>query len=157
VTVEEFTAHLEAVRTVSRGYLAKCPSHADRHPSLSIKEGDRGVLVKCWAGCTIEAITQAMGLSMRDLFYDTNPDPATLHEARARRQAERNREWTEYHLSGLDADSQREAQRLVEQARNIDISEWAGVQLEQALNVLAAAHRRLQREGSNYYDFAINL
>ncbi|EHJ57982.1 hypothetical protein NSU_pLA1088 (plasmid) [Novosphingobium pentaromativorans US6-1] len=28
-----------------------CPSHADRTPSLSIRQGDRGILVTCHAGC----------------------------------------------------------------------------------------------------------
>ncbi|AOH87150.1 virulence-associated protein E (plasmid) [Sphingomonas panacis] len=35
------------------GYIAmcRCPAHADRDPSLSIRQGDRGMLVTCFAGC----------------------------------------------------------------------------------------------------------
>lgn len=31
--------------------MCRCPAHADRTPSLSIRQGDRGILVKCFAGC----------------------------------------------------------------------------------------------------------
>lgn len=48
---------------------ACCPAHKDKHPSLSIKECDDGiVLLKCWAGCTATDITTAIGLDLRDLF-----------------------------------------------------------------------------------------
>ncbi|MBZ6383035.1 DUF7146 domain-containing protein [Sphingomonas sanguinis] len=35
------------------GYKAmcRCPAHADKTPSLSIRQGDRGLLVTCFAGC----------------------------------------------------------------------------------------------------------
>ena len=36
-----------------RGWMARCPAHDDRTPSLSIAQGDDGrVLLKCHAGCT---------------------------------------------------------------------------------------------------------
>ncbi len=28
-----------------------CPAHDDRTPSLSLRDGDCGIIVKCWAGC----------------------------------------------------------------------------------------------------------
>lgn len=31
--------------------MCACPTHADRTPSLSIRQGDRGILVTCHAGC----------------------------------------------------------------------------------------------------------
>lgn len=31
--------------------MCACPAHADRTPSLSIRQGDRGILVTCHAGC----------------------------------------------------------------------------------------------------------
>ncbi|MBY0307047.1 MAG: toprim domain-containing protein [Sphingomonas sp.] len=31
--------------------LCRCPAHDDKTPSLSIRQGDRGILVKCFAGC----------------------------------------------------------------------------------------------------------
>lgn len=64
---------LSGVTTKVHEYKALCPAHADRHPSLSIKPGYRGILLKCWAGCALFEILQAIGLSESDLFYDA-PD-----------------------------------------------------------------------------------
>ena len=48
---------------------ARCPAHEDHQPSLSIREGDDGrVLLKCFAGCPVEAIVAALGLTLADLF-----------------------------------------------------------------------------------------
>ena len=47
----------------------QCPAHEDRKPSLSITEGDDGrALVKCHAGCTAEAVCDAVGLKLADLM-----------------------------------------------------------------------------------------
>jgi hypothetical protein len=48
---------------------ALCPAHDDHQPSLSICNGDDGrVLVHCHAGCEVEAIAAAIGLTMADLM-----------------------------------------------------------------------------------------
>jgi putative DNA primase/helicase len=47
-----------------------CPAHEDHTPSLSITPGSDRVLLKCFAGCPPEAIMQALGLTMADLFVD---------------------------------------------------------------------------------------
>ena len=61
--------HLKGVRTSLRGWKAYCPAHADRQPSLSIGIGEQGqVLLKCFAGCSLERIVEAMGLTITDLF-----------------------------------------------------------------------------------------
>ena len=50
-------------------YIACCPAHADKKPSLSVREGDDGrVLVHCFAGCPAADVVAALGLTMRDLF-----------------------------------------------------------------------------------------
>ena len=56
-------------------WLAKCPSHPDSHPSLSIREGKRAILLKCWSGCELEAVTKALGLRRSDLWYENGPLP----------------------------------------------------------------------------------
>lgn len=68
-TTQQVLDRLDRVRATSRGWSACCPAHPDRTPSLSVTEGDRGVLVKCWAGCTVDEIADAMGLGVADLFY----------------------------------------------------------------------------------------
>jgi hypothetical protein len=55
--------------TAEDRWLALCPAHDDRSPSLSIREtGDGTVLVKCWAGCEAPDVLAAVGLELRDLF-----------------------------------------------------------------------------------------
>jgi putative DNA primase/helicase len=48
------------------GWMARCPAHDDREPSLSIRKGDDGkVLVRCHAGCDQErviAVLRSRGL-----------------------------------------------------------------------------------------------
>lgn len=65
---EDIAARFRA-RRVRRGWLARCPAHDDRSPSLSIHEGRDGrVLVKCFAGCDPSAIMRTLDLSLSDLF-----------------------------------------------------------------------------------------
>jgi putative DNA primase/helicase len=48
---------------------AHCPAHEDRRASLTFREGKDGrALVTCHAGCNVEAITGALGLTTHDLF-----------------------------------------------------------------------------------------
>jgi hypothetical protein len=48
---------------------ARCPAHDDRSPSLAMTETPDGtILIKCWAGCSAEAIVGAVGLELKDLF-----------------------------------------------------------------------------------------
>lgn len=63
---------LQRVRTApGGGFMAECPAHADRVPSLSITEGQDGrVLVHCFAGCDTAAVLAAIGLSFSDLFVE---------------------------------------------------------------------------------------
>lgn len=67
--IDPVLAGLEAVRgTGPNGWTARCPSHDDRKPSLSVTEGEDGrVLIKCHAGCPTELIVQFLGLEMSDL------------------------------------------------------------------------------------------
>ena len=55
-----------------------CPAHPDHNASLSVTPKDDRVLVRCHAGCTIDQITTALGLSKSDLFdRDPNRDTPT--------------------------------------------------------------------------------
>ncbi|HKY96350.1 MAG TPA: AAA family ATPase [Gemmatimonadaceae bacterium] len=69
MTISEILSRLDGVRKNGHGYSARCPAHDDRKPSLSVSEGDDGrVLLKCFAGCDVDAICSAMGVNVRDLF-----------------------------------------------------------------------------------------
>jgi putative DNA primase/helicase len=62
VILTEVLPRLEGVRRHPGYYVARCPAHTDRNPSLSIREGEDGkVLLKCFAGCLYEAIRDALG------------------------------------------------------------------------------------------------
>jgi hypothetical protein len=41
--------------------MCRCPAHDDRSPSLSIRQGDRGLLVHCYAGCNNLDILRELG------------------------------------------------------------------------------------------------
>ena len=51
-------------------YMARCPAHNDKKPSLSISEADGKILVHCFAGCETKDVLDAAGLSLRDLYPD---------------------------------------------------------------------------------------
>jgi putative DNA primase/helicase len=51
------------------GWEALCPAHDDNRRSLGVAQGKDGrVLLKCLAGCQLEAIVEAVGLTTQDLF-----------------------------------------------------------------------------------------
>lgn len=62
-------AKLPDARRNGQGWIARCPAHDDHRPSLSIAEGNDGrALVKCFAGCTVDAICGALSIAKADLF-----------------------------------------------------------------------------------------
>ncbi len=79
----EILQRLESVRSTGSGsFVARCPAHDDRRPSLSIKlESDRDLL-HCFAGCSADAVAGAVGLRLADLFTEPH---ARIESARNRR------------------------------------------------------------------------
>ena len=50
-------------------WLARCPAHSDKHPSLAIRELDDGrILAHCFAGCAVESVLAAVGLTLSNLY-----------------------------------------------------------------------------------------
>jgi len=69
--IDLLLSRLDKVRSVGRDrYLACCPSHSDKTPSLSITESNGRILVHCHAGCLPDEIISAAGLEWSDLFED---------------------------------------------------------------------------------------
>ena len=75
--IEIVLEHLHGAKRGKGGWTARCPAHDDRRPSLSVSAVEDGrVLVKCHAGCSTEAIVEAIGLTMRDLMPErSGPTP----------------------------------------------------------------------------------
>ncbi len=69
-TIDEVLGRLAKVRANGeRSWMACCPAHADRTPSLSVSEGQGGrTLFKCFAGCPAESVAAALGYRMADLM-----------------------------------------------------------------------------------------
>ncbi len=68
MTVVELLERLQGVRKTDHGWTAKCPSHNDNSPSLSVTEKDGKILLHCFAGCGAHEIVTAVGLELSDLF-----------------------------------------------------------------------------------------
>lgn len=68
--VDELLECLEHVRRSGTGWVASCPAHDDRAPSLSITEGDDRLLLFCHAGCRTEDILTELGLSFIDIHSE---------------------------------------------------------------------------------------
>lgn len=57
ITVEVALGRLSGVRRAGAGWVARCPSHDDRTPSLSLAAGAGGrLLLYCHAGCPFTAV-----------------------------------------------------------------------------------------------------
>lgn len=67
---EKLLNRLDGVRRTGPGrWVAKCPAHEDRAPSLSLRQCDDGrMLVHCFAGCDVQSILDSIGLEFSDLF-----------------------------------------------------------------------------------------
>src|SRR5690348_13166254 len=68
--IAEIIAKALGGRKAGGGWIASCPTHDDRTPSLSIRDANGKVLVCCHAGCDQERIIAE--LRRRDLWADTD-------------------------------------------------------------------------------------
>lgn len=61
---------LDKVRSTGADkWLACCPAHSDKSPSLSIRQLDDGrMILHCFAGCPNESVISALGLTFADLY-----------------------------------------------------------------------------------------
>lgn len=72
--IDDFLIRLNRVRRLSDSqYKASCPTamhtHGDRSAGLRIKVAEDGrILVYCYSGCHVELVTQALGLTLSDLY-----------------------------------------------------------------------------------------
>lgn len=69
MSAHNLISRLSGVRATGKDrWVAKCPSHEDRSPSLSITDRDGRVLVHCFGGCETEDVLGAVGLRFSDIM-----------------------------------------------------------------------------------------
>lgn len=70
MSAEALLDRLDKVKSTGPSrWLARCPSHEDKSPSLSIREKDDGtVLINCFAGCGAIDVLDSLGLQWDALF-----------------------------------------------------------------------------------------
>lgn len=84
LSIDTILNRLEGVRrTGTDRWVARCPAHGDKHPSLAVREKEDGtVLMHCFAGCGIGEVLGAIGLGSRDLYPEK---PAPIDKTRRER------------------------------------------------------------------------
>ena len=70
MSIEKLLSRVEEVRTTGHGkYVARCPAHDDKSPSLAIKEcSDGRILIHDFAGCETEDVLAAVGMTFSDIM-----------------------------------------------------------------------------------------
>ena len=88
MAVEDIITRLEFCKSSgNRKWIARCPAHDDKSPSLSIRElNDGRVLINCHAGCDYLSVITAIGLQPSDLF----PPDDVAHYRGERRKREQS-------------------------------------------------------------------
>ena len=80
MSAEALISRLSKVKPNGAGrWMACCPAHADKNPSLSVREESDGrVLIQCFAGCETEDVLGAVGLEWKDVM----PEQPIYHRAK---------------------------------------------------------------------------
>lgn len=86
--LQQLLSSLAKVRQTSRdSWVACCPAHADKSPSMTIKAAPNTILIHCFGGCSTEEILGAIGMTFDDLYPDSGREvkPGKLSAADALR------------------------------------------------------------------------
>ena len=146
---------LASVRRAGRGWVAKCPAHDDKTPSLNIREGEKGLLIKCWTGCSLADICAALGIQPCKLFYDSG---LTREQRRARPPRPKRVDWrrTSYEWEYVSDTHWLKADTIFKAAMKLTPSCMTDEELEQAWHCLDVAFRH-QRVADHFADMAFAI
>lgn len=71
VKLQQLLGSLQKVRRTAKDqWVACCPAHADKNPSMTVKAASDTILIHCFAGCSIQEILGAVGMDVSDLYPD---------------------------------------------------------------------------------------
>lgn len=144
MTIEEFLPWLDGVKQRGSRWSARCPAHADRSPSLSVSEGDKGVLLKCWAGCSVVEICQSLGIEQRDLFFDAlDSNPKRRKHPAPPARLDRRAQAFRFELAALDL--RLRAERIAQAGTLLPIGSLTDTELDRALALVARGHADIER------------
>ena len=139
-----FLSFLEKVREVGKGkWVSLCPAHDDHSPSLTIGEGERGFLLRCWAGCSLDEICVALGIRKCELFYDHGMPPS---ERRSLPPRLRRFNWRgmSHDLEFASESHWLRSQAIFESTRKIDLRTLNDEELDATWKCLAVGFHSLQ-------------
>jgi len=70
MTIENLLSRLDKVRNRGGGkWMASCPCHTDKTPSLAIKYDNETILLHCFSsGCSPQEICSSIGIEITELF-----------------------------------------------------------------------------------------
>ena len=93
--LETLLSRLDHVRRSGRGWIARCPSHPDSHPSLKVDDAGvgRAPLVCCFAGCSYRSIMNALGFTTSDAAAGGDDRHVDVHALALR--IGRSQRWSE--------------------------------------------------------------
>ncbi len=127
---------------------SRCPACGRK--SFSAKETDRGVLVHCFAGCTIQEICAALDMAVSELFNDARPPrqrtngqpaPCVLPRNSQEATARLLRDYGQKLMTIADI-YELHSSKILEQARDLQIDEWTPEELDRALSVVNGAMQK---------------
>jgi hypothetical protein len=119
-------SRMKGVRQNGDSFMAVCPAHQDKSPSLSLSRARDGrALVHCFAGCDPRDVLGAVGLEMRDLFPE--------NMSQDQRQEFRR----------IKLEHERDSERLIIEIAKAEAE--AGALSEESTARLALAHERVDQ------------
>ncbi len=136
--VEAFLERLENVQSRgARKWSARCRAHADRSPSLSIRETNNRILIHCFGGCEPREIVEALDLTLSDLFIE-NTVSSNHEPIPALQKLDSYAVAFQFELGALDR--RLRAEKVLKAARHFHPNELSDQQLDQLLNATARAY-----------------
>jgi hypothetical protein len=120
-----------------------CKAHDDRSPSLQVTPGDKGLLVKCWSGCSLGEICTSLGIRPPDLFYDNQLNQHGRRPPPKPVKIDRTALAFRFQLGGLDR--RLRAEKIIEAGKNLDVASLSDDELDRAMNAIANAYDDVAR------------